>query len=270
VNGDKWGDYQTYPWTMGFAPSSRTEAQIFAKYALSQKPDAKFALLYQNDDLGKDFVNGLRDVLGPRYDAQVKAVSYEVTDPTIDSQIVTLRSSNADVLISGVTAKFAAQAIRKVFELDWKPMHFVTSGASSASSTIIPVGPERAQGLITSVYLKDPSDPAWTDDQGMKDYFAFMKKYFGEGNPKETLNTYAYTVTAVLRKLLEQCNGNFSRDSIMAQANNLKNLEVPTLLPGVRVNTSPTNHHPLQQMQLQRWEGQGYVRFGNIIEGAAL
>ena len=152
VNGDKWGDYQNYPWTMGFAPSSRTEAQIFAKYALSQKPDAKFGLIYQNDDLGKDFVNGLRDVLGPRYDQLVKAVSYEVTDPTIDSQIVALRSSNADVLISGVTARFAAQAIRKVFELDWKPMHFVTSGAASVASTIMPVGPERAVGLITSTY----------------------------------------------------------------------------------------------------------------------
>jgi len=270
VNGDKWGDYQTYPWTMGFAPSSRTEAQIFAKYALSQKPDAKFAVLYQNDDLGKDFVNGVRDVLGARYDTLVKAVSYEVTDPTIDSQVVTLRTTNADVLISGVTAKFAAQAIRKVFELDWKPMHFVTSGASSLSSTILPVGPEHAQGLITSVYAKDPADPAWAGDAGMKDYLAFMAKYFGDGNPKETLNLYGYTVTMVLQRLLEQCNGNFARDSIMAQANNLKNLEIPTLLPGIRVNTSPTNHHPLQQMQLQRLEGQAYVRFGSIIEGANL
>ena len=149
-------------------------------------------------------------------------------------------------------------------------MHFVTSGASSVSSTIMPVGPERAVGLITSTYIKDPSDPAWVDDAGMKDYFAFMAKYYGDGNPKEALNAYGYTVTSVLKKLLEQCNGNFSRDSIMAQANNLKNLEVPTLLPGVRVNTSPTNHHPLRQMQLQRWDGKGYVRFGNIIEGAEL
>ncbi len=270
VNGDKWGDCQNYPWTMGFAPSSRTEAQIFAKYALSQKPDARFALLYQNDDLGKDYVNGLRDVLGARYDSLVKAVSYEVTDPTIDSQIVSLRTTSADVLISGVTAKFAALAIRKVYELDWKPMHFVTSGAASVSSTIMPVGPERAQGLITSVYLKDPSDPAWAEDASMKDYMKFMAKYFSDGNPKEFLNAYGYTVTSVLRKLLEQCNGEFSRETIMREANNLRDLEVPTLLPGVRVNTSATNHHPLQQMQLQRWDGQGYVRFGNIIEGANL
>ena len=270
VNGDKWGDYENYPWTMGFAPSSRTEAQIFAKYALSQKPDAKFALLYQNDDLGKDFVNGLRDVLGARYDTLVKAVSYEVTDPTIDSQIVTLRASNADVLITGATAKFGAQAIRKVYELDWKPMHFLTSGAASVASTIMPVGPERAVGLVTSVYIKDPSDPAWAEDAGIRDYMTFMAKYYGEGNPKEALNAYGYTVTAVLRRLLEQCGGNFSRESIMKQANNLRDVEIPTMLPGIRVNTSPTNHHPLQQMQLQRWDGKGYVRFGNIIEGSKI
>jgi branched-chain amino acid transport system substrate-binding protein len=268
VNGDKWGDYQNYPWTMGFAPSSRVEAQIFAKYALSQKPDAKFALLYQNDDLGKDFVKGLRDVLGARYESAVTALSYEVTDPTIDSQLVSLRATNADVLISGCTAKFAAQAIRKIYELDWKPMHFVTSGAASVASTIIPAGVERAQGLITSVYIKDPTDPAWAEDPGMKEYKAFMAKYFSDGNPKEALNTYGYMVTSVLRKLLEQCNGNFSRESIMREANNLRDLEVATLLPGVRVNTSPTNHHPVRQMQLQRWEGQGWHRFGNIIEGA--
>jgi branched-chain amino acid transport system substrate-binding protein len=268
VNGDKWGDYQTYPWTMGFAPSSRVEAQIFAKYALSQKPDAKFALLYQNDDLGKDFVNGLRDVLDARYDSVVKALSYEVTDPTIDSQVVSLRATNADVLISGSTAKFAAQSIRKIYELDWKPLHFVTSGAASVASTIIPAGVERAHGLITSVYIKDPSDPAWAEDAGMKDYMTFMAKYFSDGNPKEAINTYAYTVTSVLRKLLEQCNGNFARETIMREANNLRDVEVATLLPGVRVNTSPTNHHPLRQMQLQRWEGQGWHRFGNIVEGA--
>jgi len=209
-------------------------------------------------------------VLGARYDTLVKAVSYEVTDPTIDSQIVTLRASNADVLISGATAKFGAQAIRKVYELDWKPMHFLTSGAASVASTIMPVGPERAVGLVTSVYIKDPSDPAWAEDAGIKDYMTFMAKYYSEGNPKEALNAYGYTVTAVLRRLLEQCGGNFSRESIMKQANNLRDVEIPTMLPGIRVNTSPTNHHPLQQMQLQRWDGKGYVRFGNIIEGSKI
>jgi branched-chain amino acid transport system substrate-binding protein len=270
VNGDKWGDYKTYPWTMGFAPSARIEAQVFAKYALSQNPNAKFAVLYQNDDLGKDFVNGLRDVLGARFETNAAAVSHEVTDPTIDSQIVSLRSGNADVLISGTTAKFAAQSIRKIFELGWKPMHFITSGAASISSTINPVGPEKAQGVITSAYLKDASDPAWADDTGIKEFLKFMQKYFSDGNPKEAYNLYAYTVAMVLRKVLEQCNGNFTRENIMREANNLRDVEIPTLLPGIRVNTSPTNHHPLQQIQLQRLEGAGWVRFGEVIQGANL
>jgi branched-chain amino acid transport system substrate-binding protein len=270
VNGDKWGDYQTYPWTMGFAPSARIEAQVFAKYALSQNPNAKFAVLYQNDDLGKDFVSGLRDVLGPRFETSAVVVSHEVTDPTIDSQIVTLRNGNPDVLISGTTAKFAAQSIRRLHELGWKPMHFIASGAASIASTIAPVGIEKAQGVISSAYIKDVSDPAWANDAGIKQFMTFMEKYFPDGNPKEGYNLYAYTVAGVLRKVLEQCNGNFTRDNIMQQANNLRNVEVATLLPGIRVNTSPTNHHPLQQIQLQRVDGAGWTRFGEVIEGANL
>jgi branched-chain amino acid transport system substrate-binding protein len=270
VNGDKWGDYQTYPWTMGFAPSARTEAQIFAKYALSQIPNAKFAVLYQNDDLGKDFVNGLRDVLAAKFESTAMVASHEVTDPTIDSQIVSLRSGNPDVLISGTTAKFAAQSMRKIYELGWKPMHFIPSGAASISATINPVGPEKAQGVITSVYLKDVSDPAWADDAGIKDFLNFMARYFADGNPKDGYNLYAYTVAIVLIRILRQCNGNFSRANIMREANNLSDVEVPTLLPGIRVNTSPTNHRPLQQMQLQRWDGNGWARFGNIVQGANL
>jgi branched-chain amino acid transport system substrate-binding protein len=268
VNGDKWGDYQTYPWTMGFAPSARTEAQIFTKYALSQKADAKFAVLYQNDDLGKDFVSGLKDVLGTKFEQTAVVASHEVTDPTLDSQIVSLKSSNPDVLISGTTAKFAAQSIRKIYELGWKPIHFIPSGAASITATINPVGPEKAQGVITSVYLKDVADPAWTDDAGVKEFLAFMAKYFPDGNAKDAYNLYAYTVAGVLVRLLRQCNGNFARENIMREANNLHDVEAPTLLPGIRVNTSPTNHHPLQQMQLQRWEGNGWTRFGNLIQGA--
>ncbi len=268
VNGDKWGDYQTYPWTMGFAPSARTEAQIFGKYALSQKADAKFGVLYQNDDLGKDFVAGLKDVLGPKFEQMAIVVSHEVTDPTIDSQIVSLKSANPDVLISGTTAKFAAQSMRKIFELGWKPMHFIPSGAASITATIMPVGVEKAQGVITSVYLKDAADPAWADDPAIKEFMAFMAKYFPEGNPKDGYSLYAYSVAGVLMRILRQCNGNFSRDNIMREANNLHDVEVPTMLPGIRVNTSPTNHRPLQQMQLQRWEGNGWTRFGNIIQGA--
>jgi branched-chain amino acid transport system substrate-binding protein len=268
VNGDKWGDYQTYPWTMGFAPSARTEAQIFGKYALSQKADAKFGVLHQNDDLGKDFVLGLKDVLGPKFEQMATVVSHEVTDPTIDSQIVSLKSANPDVLISGTTAKFAAQSMRKIFELGWKPMHFIPSGAASITATIIPVGVEKTQGVITSVYLKDVADPAWADDPAIKEFLAFMAKYFPDGNPKDGYNLYAYSVAGVLIRILKQCNGDFSRETIMREANNLHDVEVPTMLPGIKVNTSPTNHRPLQQMQLQKWEGNGWTRFGNIIQGA--
>jgi branched-chain amino acid transport system substrate-binding protein len=270
VNGDKWGDTKSYPWTIPFAPSARIEAQIFVKYALQQNPKAKFALLYQNDDLGRDFVAGARDVLGAQYDSLVKAASYEVTDPTIDSQLIALQASGADVLISGVTGKFGAMVIRKASDLGWKALHFVPSGVASVTSTIVPAGVERAVGVITSVYTKDPSDPALADDPGIKTYKAFMAKYYPEGNPNESYNAYGYMTAMVLHRVLEQCNGNFSRASVMAQVNNLKGLDNPMLLPGIKVNTSPSNHHPLNQMQLQRWNGKAWERFGNIIEGASL
>lgn len=268
VNGDKWGDYKTYPWTIPFAPSARVEAQIFVKYALQQNPNAKIAILYQNDDLGRDFVAGARDVLGPKFDAIAKTASYEVTDATVDSQLIQLQGTGANVLISGVTGKFGAMSIRKVFDMGWKPMHFITSGASTVASTINPAGPERAVGLMTSVYAKDPSDPGWADDPGIKEYKAFMAKYYPEGNVNEGYNSYGYLTAIVMHKVLEQCNGDFSRKNVMAQVNNLKNLENPILLPGIKVNTSPTNHHPLRQMQLQRWDGKVWQRFGEIIEGA--
>lgn len=270
VNGDKWGDYKTYPWTMPFAPSARTEAQIFVKYALQQNPNAKIGILYQNDDLGRDFVAGAKDVLGAQYDTVVKAVSFEVTDATVDSQLIQLQSWGADALISGVTGKFGAMSIRKVSELGWKPMHFITSGVSSVSSTIRPAGEDRSLGVITSVYMKDVTDAAWADDAGVKAYKAFMAKYFPEGNPNEFYNAYGYMVGMVMHRVLEQCKGDFSRRSIMAQANNLKELELPLLLPGIKVNTSPTDHRPLEQMQLQRWNGKQWERFGSVIQGAAV
>ncbi|MDE2361910.1 MAG: ABC transporter substrate-binding protein [Hyphomicrobiales bacterium] len=270
VNGDKWGDYQKYPWTLPFAPSARIESQIYAKYALAQNPKAKFAILYQNDDLGKDYVAGVRDVLGADFDARAKAVPHEVTDPTIDSQIATLKASDADVLLSGTTAKFAAQSIKRAFDIQWKAMHFIASGAASITGAINPAGPEKAVGVISSAYVKDANDPQWANDKGVADYTAFMQKYFPEGNPKDAYCIYAYTVALVLMQIFKQCGDKLTRENIMAQANNLRDLEIPTLLPGVKVNTSPTNHHPLRQVQLQRWEGAGWKRFGDIIQGAQL
>lgn len=268
VNGDKWGDFKQYPWTMPYAPSSRIEVQIFIKHALQTNPNAKIAILYQNDDFGRDFITGAKEALGAKYDSTVKALSYEVTDPTIDSQLIELKSWGANVLISGVTGKFGAMAIRRVDELGWKAQHFVPSGVSSITATINPAGPERAVGVITSVYMKDVTDPAWNDDAGVKGYKAFMARWFPEGNPTDFYNAYGYMTAMVLHRMLEQCKGDFSRKSIMAQANNLRDLENPMLLPGIRINTSPTNHHPLRQMRLQRWGGKSWDQFGPIIADA--
>ena len=268
VNGDKWGDYKSYTWTIPFAPSARIESQIFVKYALQQNPKSKFAILYQNDDLGRDFLAGAKEVLGAQFDSMATALSYEVTDPTIDSQLITLKATGADVLISGVTGKFGAMAIRRVSEIGWKVMHLVPSGVASVTSTIVPAGVERSIGVISSVYTKDPSDPGWADDAAIKTYKAFMAKYYPEGNPNESYNAYGYMVAQVMQRVLEQCNGNFTRANIMAQVNNLRNLENQMLLPGIKVNTSPTNHHPLTQMQLMRWDGKLWQRFGNIIAGS--
>ena len=270
VNGDRWGDYKTHPWTMGFAPSSRIEAQIYAKYAMKLNPNSKFGILYQNDDLGKDYVAGVREVLADKFDANAKAIPYELSEPTINSQIVALRATGADVLITGGTSKFAAQAIRKVYELGWKPTHLVASGASGISSTIKPAGPEKAEGIISSAFLKDPSDPVWSEDAGVKEYWKFMEKYFAEGDRKEYVNLWAYAAALTLHKVLEQCNGEFSRKNIMLQANSLTNVALPVLIPGITVNTSPTDHFPIKQMQLRRWEGDGWKNFGTIIDGSAI
>ncbi|WP_207802775.1 ABC transporter substrate-binding protein [Roseicella frigidaeris] len=265
VNGDKWGDHEAHPWTMGFAPSARTEAQVFARHALAQKPDARFALLYQNDDFGRDYIAGLRDVLGAEYDARVRAASYEVTDPTVDSQLIALQG--ADVLVSGVTAKFAAMAIRRLHELGARMAHYIPSGASSVAGVIQPAGAERALGTITSAYLKDPNDPAWAGDAGMARYREFMARYLADADIADIYYTYGYTVGLALLQILRQCEGELTRERIMREAANLRGLELPTLLPGIRVDTSPIDYRPLQQLQLVRWDGRMWARFGAVIEG---
>jgi len=270
VNGDKWTDYKTNPWSMPYAPSGRVECQVAIKHTLQTKPGAKIAILYQNDDFGRDYVIGAKDVLGAKYDAQVKAISYEVTDPTIDSQMVQLLAGNPDALISGVTGKFGAMSIRKASELGFKGHHYIATGVSSVQGVLIPAGVERATGVISTVYAKDPSDPGLADDPGIKAYRAFMAKWYPEGNPDDFYNAYGYMTAMVMTRVLQQCNGDFSRKSIMAQANNLKDLENPMLLPGIKLNTSPTDHRPIEQMQLQRFDGKRWVRFGPIFEGSAV
>ncbi|MDR3534980.1 MAG: ABC transporter substrate-binding protein [Acetobacteraceae bacterium] len=261
---DKWSDYQHYPWTMAYQPSYRIEAQVYATYLLQQDPHARLAVLYQNDDFGKDYLAGAKDVLGGQV---VKEATFEVTDTTIDSQIETLQASGADALLVAATAKFAAQAIRKVHELGWKPMFFLTNASISAAAVMQPAGAENGTGVISAGYQKDPTDPAWKDDAGMNEWRAFMAKYMPGADLSDGGYVYAYGVSATLLQMLKQCDGNFSHENIMKQAANLHDVEIPTLLPGIKVNTSPTDFRPIKAMQLERWDGKTWVHFGEVIDG---
>ena len=268
TGADKWGDYEHFPWTMGFQPSYRTEAQIYAKYILKAKPNAKIGILYQNDDFGKDYPAGIKDVLGADYDKRVTALSYETTDATLDSQLSTLKSSGVDVLLVVAIPKFAAQAIRKVHDLDWHPMFVLTNVATSVASVMNPAGPENGVGIISSAYMKDPTDPTWKDDPGMKEWRDFMTKEMPGADLTDASYVFAYAVSKTMLQVLQQCNGDFSRENIMKQAANLRDLALPTLLPGIKANTSPTNFHPIKAMQLQKWDGKTWVLFGDVLQGS--
>ena len=265
---DKWGDYQHFPWSMGFQPSFRTEAQIYAKYILKEKPNAKVAILYQNDDFGKDYVAGMKDVLGDKFDKMVVTASYEATDPTIDSQITSLQGADANVLLVAAISKFAAQAIRKVHDLDWKPLFFLSNVSASIGTVIKPAGPENAIGMITAGYLKDPNGPMWKNDAGMNEWRDFMAKYMPGADTTDGAYVFAYAVSKAMLHVLKQCGDDLSRENIMKQAANLHDLELPTLLPGIKLNTSPTNYHPIRQMQFEKFDGSIWVLFGDVITGA--
>ncbi len=267
----KWSDYKKYPWTMGWQPNYRTEAQIYAKHMLANVKEPKLAILYQNDDFGKDYPAGMRDVLGENWDKIVtKSVSYETTDPTINSQIVELQGSGANVLLVAGIPKFAAQSIRKVHDLNWKPTFFMTNVSISVGGVITPAGPENAIGMLSTQYLKDPTDPGFTDDAGMKQWRRFMAKYMPGGDVSDASYVFAYGISQTMLQVLKQCNGDFSRDNVMKQAENLHDFEVPVLLPGIRINTGHTNHRPINAMQMARWDGKTWVRFGGLIEGATV
>jgi branched-chain amino acid transport system substrate-binding protein len=268
TGADKWGDYQHFPWTMGFQASFRTEARIYAKYILKEKPNAKIAILYQNDDLGKDYLAGMKDVLGDNFDKMVVTASYETTDPTIDSQITSLQAAGANVLLVAAIPKFAAQAIRKVHDLDWKPLFFMSYVSASVGAVIKPAGPENAIGMITAYFMKDPTDLTWKNDAGMNEWRDFMAKYMPGADFTDGNYVFAYGVSKTMLQVLKQCGGDFTRENIMKQAANLHDLELPTLLPGIKVNTSPTNYHPIRQMQLVKFDGTGWVRFGDVIAGS--
>jgi branched-chain amino acid transport system substrate-binding protein len=269
TGADKWGDYQKFPWTIGFQPSYRTEAQIYAKHILRDKPGAKVAVLFQNDDFGKDYVNGLKDIFGDKYDTLVvKSASYEVSDPTIDSQMVTLQGSGADVLVTAATPKFAAQVIRKAAELGWKPQQYLTNVSISVGAVIKPAGEQNALGIITGAYLKDSTDPRWADDAGVKEWRAFMDKYMPGTDQSDGNTVYGYASGATMVQVLHQCGDDLSRENIMKQALSLHDFVPGVLLPGVKISTGPTNYHPMRQMQLARWSGTHWDNFGEVIEGS--
>jgi branched-chain amino acid transport system substrate-binding protein len=267
TGADKWGNYQDFPWTIGWQPSYVTESQVYAKYIRAQKADAKIGILYQNDDFGKDYLRGVRDVLKGDYDKQVTTVSFEVTDATIDSQLVSLKSAGIDVLMTVATPKFAAQSIRKVAEMNWKPMHVLTGVSVSVGAVMNPAGPENGVGIISSAYLKDPTDPRWDSDAGMKEWRVFMAKYYPEGDLKDGGNVSGFGLTHTMLRVLKQCGNDFSRENMMKQATNLHDVENPVFLPGIKLNTSPTNYHPLRQLQLMRWTGKTWDLFGDVIAG---
>ena len=263
----KWNDPKDFPWTMGWQPNYQSETQIYAKYILKNFPNAKIGVLYQNDDYGKDYLKGLKDGLGNKTSMIVMEESYEVSQPTIDSNIVKLKSSGADVFINITTPKFAAQAIKKNAEIGWKPVHFLNNVSASVGSVMKPAGFENGQDIISSAYLKDPTDSQWKDDAGMKEWHVFLDKYYPEANRADGSVIFGYTVAQGLVQVLKQCGDNLTRENVMKQAASLKNLELGGLLPGVKVNTSATDFAPISQLQLMKFKGETWERFGEIMNG---
>jgi branched-chain amino acid transport system substrate-binding protein len=264
----KWNDPKDFPWTMGFQPNYQSEAQIYAKYILENYPDAKIGVLYQNDDYGKDYLKGLKDGLGSKAASMIVATeSYETTEPTIDSHIVNLKASGANVFFDVAIPKFAAQAIREVTDLEWKPVHFLNNVSASISATIKPAGVENSQGIISSAWLKDPTDPQWRDDPDIKAWNAFLDKYYPEANRTDANVVYGYAVAQAMVHVLKQCGDNLTRENIMKQAASLRDYEVAGLLPGIKINTSPTDFAPVSQMQLMRLKGDTWERFGKMLSG---
>jgi branched-chain amino acid transport system substrate-binding protein len=239
--------------------------RCYAQYILKEKPDAKIGVLYQNDDFGKDYLKGLRDGLGGKASQIVAEESFETSQPTIDSNIVKLKSANADVLVTFATPKFAAQAIKKVGELGWKPLHILTNVSSSTGAVIQPAGFEYAQGVISASYTKDATDPEWKDDPGIKSYLEFLGKYVPDATHGDPIAVAGYGAALALRKVLESCGDDLTRDNVMKHAASLKDFEDPVLLPGILVNTGPDDYYPIEQFRLMRFEGEQWKPFGEVI-----
>jgi branched-chain amino acid transport system substrate-binding protein len=264
----KFADIAQYPQaTLGVQGPFRYEARLYARYALAKNPNAKFAVISQNDDFGRDYLLGLKDVLGEKYDQVVTPATYEIQDPTIDSQIVKLKASGADVFVIAATPKFAAQSIRKAFEIGWRPMTFLSNVAVWVSTVMEPAGLEAGQGILSTAYVKDPDDPAWKDDAGVKGWREFMIKYVPEADLHDTNYVNSYNSAMALEHVLKACGDDLSTENILRQAYAIKDLELPMLLPGIKVNTSPTDHVLVEQMQFMRFSGKTWERFGELQTG---
>jgi len=265
----KWNDPKNFPWTMGWVPNYQSEGQIYAQYILKNYPNGKIGILYQNDDYGKDYLKGLKDGLGDKAKTMIVSEQpYEVADPTIDSQIVNLKASGADIFFNVTTPKFAAQAIKKVAEVGWKPVHLLNSVSNSVGAVLKPAGLENAVGVFSTGYLKDATDPQWNDDAGMKSFFAFMDKYFPDGDKSNGLVLVGYSLAQTLVQTLKQCGDNLTRESVMKQAANLKELKLDLLLPGIKINTSQTDFIPIKQSQMMKFNGQRWELFGPVMTGS--
>ena len=268
TGASKWNDPKNFPWTMGFQPSYRVEARIFAKYILKAKPDAKVAVFYANDDFGKDYLAGLKDVFGDKASSIIVAEeSYETTEPSIDSHIVKLKGTGADVLVNISTPKFAAQAIKKMAELEWKPMHVMTDVSISIGSVMKPAGLEASEGVLSATYIKDASDQQWKDDEGMKKFMAFIDKYMPGSNVADSNLVYGYAAAQTMVQVLKQAGDDLTRENVMKQAASVKDFAPDTLLPGVKINTSATDFAPIDQLRMQRFKGEKWEFFGDIISG---
>jgi len=262
----KWGDPHNFPWTIGFQPTYQIEAGIYAKYILQNHPNARIGVLYQNDDYGKDFLKGVKDGLGDRASKMITAeVTYEVTDPTVDSQIITLKGSGADTFIDIATPKFAAQAIRKAYDLGWQPLHFLNSISSPIGAVLQPAGMEKSVGLITALYAKDATDPQWQNDPDMIEFLAWRKKYLPEGDLADGGISYGYNVAHLMVQVLRQCGDDLTRDNVMKQATSLNDVGLPLLLPGIKINTTSTDYFPIKQSRLARFNGTYWAPFGDLI-----
>jgi branched-chain amino acid transport system substrate-binding protein len=265
TGASKWGDPKNFPWTMGFQPDYHTEAKIYAKHILANVKDAKIAVLHQNDDYGRDYLGGFKEGLGQETGRIVRTVTYEATDPTVDSQIIQLKDSGANVFFNVSAPKAAAQGIRKAAEIDWKPVHYLNNVSASVAAVMKPAGFDNAQGIITAAYIMDATDKAWDDNAEMKEWRAWMDKNMPSANKADANHIYGYAVAALMTETLKRCGNEMTRANLMKQAASFQKYRLPLLLPGITVSTSPTDFYPIQAVQLQRFKGETWELFGEVM-----